>query len=218
MIIKKKSRYKHLIFDFDGVLVESNDIRFEGFQLLFKDFPNDKVHHLIQYARSNGGMSRYEKIRYFFEEILTEPISDDNVQKLAKRYSELVKDKVIRAKPVSGSLEFLSSYGKKYDLAIVSGSDQEELRDICKTRKIDHFFIEILGSPVSKESNIALLLSKMEWERKSCLFIGDSINDLDAAMANEIDFIARDSGIVKWNLMPDVVVMPDLSYLQFHLL
>lgn len=218
MIIKKEARYKHLIFDFDGVLVESNDIRFEGFKLLFKDFPDDKVHRLIQYARLNGGMPRYQKIRYFFEEILTEAISDDDVQKLAKQYSELVKDEVVRAKPVKGSLKFLSSYNKKYDFAIVSGSDQEELRDICKTRKIDQFFIEILGSPVTKESNLALLLSKMQWERKSCLFIGDSINDLDAAIVNEIDFIARYSGIVNWNLIPDVVVIPDLSQLQFHLL
>ena len=209
--------YKHLIFDFDGVLVESNEIRFEGFQLLFRDFPTHQVEKLVQFARLNGGLSRYEKIRYFFEKILNEPISADNIKALAKQYSELVKQKVIDAEPVKGSLEFLSNYKNNYDFAVVSGSDQEELRDVCKDREIDHFFLEILGSPASKESNIALLLSKMGWGRKSCLFIGDSINDFDAARANGIDFIGRNSNLINWGLMGNLTVVEDLSELHLYL-
>ena len=209
--------YKHLISDFDGVLVESNEIRFEGFQLLFRDFPTHQVEKLVQFARLNGGLSRYEKIRYFFEKILNEPISADNIKALAKQYSELVKQKVIDAEPVKGSLEFLSNYKNNYDFAVVSGSDQEELRDVCKDREIDHFFLEILGSPASKESNIALLLSKMGWGRKSCLFIGDSINDFDAARANGIDFIGRNSNLINWGLMGNLTVVEDLSELHLYL-
>ena len=57
---------------------------------------------------SNGGMSRYEKIKYFFEEIRNEIISGDRVQVLSRQYTELVKQKVIDAESVQGSLEFLS--------------------------------------------------------------------------------------------------------------
>ena len=78
--------YKHIIFDFDGVLAETNYIRFEGFELLFKDYPSDQVNRLVQYAMNNGGISRYEKIRLFFEQIRQEPISDDSVHFLAKPY------------------------------------------------------------------------------------------------------------------------------------
>lgn len=211
-------KYKHLIFDFDGVLVESNAIRFEGFRLLFRNYPEDQVQRLVQYAKSNAGISRYEKIRYFFEKIRNEPISDDNVKTLAKQYSELVKQKVIDADPVTGSLEFLSYYYNNYDFAIVSGSDQEELREVCKARKIDHFFIEILGSPVSKELNLVKLLSKRGWEKESCLFIGDSINDLNAALVKGIDFIGRDSGLENWSLVGNITVISDLSQLHLHLL
>ena len=210
-------KYKHLIFDFDGVLVESNEIRFDGFRLLFKNYPQDQVERLVLYAKINGGLSRYEKIKYFFKQIRNEPIRDDNVQLLAKQYSELVKQKVIDAEPVKGSLEFLSNHKNNYDFAVVSGSDQEELRDVCKARKIDHFFLEILGSPTSKESNIALLLTKMGWGRKSCLFIGDSINDFDAARANGIDFIGRNSNLINWGLMGNLTVVDDLSELHLYL-
>ena len=210
-------KYKHLIFDFDGVLVESNEIRFDGFRLLFKNYPQDQVERLVLYAKINGGLSRYEKIKYFFKQIRNEPIRDDNVQLLAKQYSELVKQKVIDAEPVKGSLEFLSNHKKNYDFAVVSGSDQEELRDVCKAREIDHFFLEILGSPASKESNIALLLTKMGWGRKSCLFIGDSINDFDAARANGIDFIGRNSNLINWGLTGNLTVVDDLSELHLYL-
>ena len=210
-------RYKHIIFDFDGVLADSNNIRLEGFRMIFKDFPEHQVQQLIEYAKLNGGISRYEKIRYFFEQIRNESIFDDKVQLLAKRYSELVKQNVIDAAPVKGSLNFLSTYHDKYDFAVVSGSDQEELREVCKARKIEHFFVEILGSPTTKESNIDILLKKTGWGKKECLFVGDSINDYDAARKNDIDFLARNTGLMDWGSVKTLLVLNDLSELDSFL-
>ena len=210
-------KYKHLIFDFDGVLAETNEIRFEGFRLLFADYPHNQVQKLVEYAKLNGGTSRYEKIKYFFTAIRGEPITEAGVQVLAKRYSELVKDKVISAKPVEGSIEFLSCYYNKYDFAIISGSDQEELREVCRIRKIDHYFDEILGSPVNKESNMNSLMEKTEWDNKLCLYIGDSINDLNAARTNNISFVGRSSGLVDWSTTDNVDAINDISQLQFYL-
>ena len=143
-------RYKHIIFDFDGVLAETNEIRFEGFMSLFEDYPKSGLQRLTPYLRENGGLSRYEKIRYFLEEIRHEKISFDRVQVLARQYSELVTQKVIAAPPVEGSLEFLNSQRSNYDFAVVSSSDEEELKKVCRLRGIDHFFARIFGSPSSK--------------------------------------------------------------------
>jgi len=209
--------YKHIIFDFDGVLAETNYIRFEGFELLFKDYPSDQVNRLVQYAMNNGGISRYEKIRLFFEQIRQEPISDDCVQFLAKRYSDLVKEKVADAEPVRGSLEFLNRYHRDYDFAVVSGSDQEELREVCRVRKIDHFFVEILGSPTAKELNITFLLATTGWDKKDCLFVGDSINDYEAAQKNDIDFLARNAGLTDWGSVKVLSILNDLSELDSFL-
>jgi HAD superfamily hydrolase (TIGR01549 family) len=209
-------KYKHLIFDFDGVLVESNEIRFDGFRLLFADYPHDQVQKLVEYAMSNGGMSRYEKIKYFFEEVRNEIISGDRVQVLSRQYTELVKQKVIDAEPVQGSLEFLSNNYTNYDFVIISGSDQEELREVCQVRKIYQLFLKILGSPERKEINLSRLLSEEGWDNRSCLFIGDSLNDLEAAQINNIDFIARESGLVEWDSMVNTTVIKDLTQLQSH--
>lgn len=209
-------KYKYLIFDFDGVLAESNDIRFDGFRLLFEGYPEKEVKQLLRYAIANGGMSRYDKIRYFFENILKEKVSKEKVMLFAKRYSELVKTRVVNALPVKGSLEFLSEYKDRFKFALVSGSDQEELRDVCRQRGIKDYFVEILGSPENKERNIAMLLADKGWEKSMCVFIGDSINDLDAARENGVYFIARNSNIVDWKSL-GVVFIENLSQLYLHL-
>ena len=131
-------KYQYIIFDFDGVLVESNEIRFNGFRRLFKSFPQEQVEELVNYAKANGGVSRYKKIAYFFTEIRQEPICEESVNKWADQFSKLVEQEIVEAQSVQGSLEFLEKHGGHLDFAIVSGSDQVELRNICKKRKIDH--------------------------------------------------------------------------------
>ena len=191
-------KYRYIIFDFDGVLVESNEIRFSGFRKLFKDFPQEQVERLVTYAKANGGVSRYKKISYFFSEIRQEPISDESVNKWADQFSKLVEQEIVEAQSVQGSLEFLEKHVDHLDFAIVSGSDQVELKNICKKRKIDHFFKSILGSPVDKKENIAALLTDLNWEHNKSLYVGDSNNDLEAAQANNLEFIGRCSGLVDW--------------------
>ena len=100
---------------------------------------------------------------------------------MSHEYSNLVKQRIIESKPVEGSLEFLSQYHNVFDFAIISGSDQEELIEICRVRGIHHYFTEILGAPLSKEENFNKLFLKTGWQREDALFVGDTTNDLDAA-------------------------------------
>jgi phosphoglycolate phosphatase-like HAD superfamily hydrolase len=205
-------KYQHIIFDFDGVLAESNEIRFNGFRKLLKDYPQDQVEQLVQYAKANGGVSRYKKIIFFFNVIRKEPISSKSVDDWADQFSKLVKRDVTEARPVKGSLDFLKKYFNHFDFAIVSGSDQKELREVCRDRGIDHFFKSILGSPVEKKNNIAALLSDLNWEHSNSLYVGDSHNDLEAAEANSVDFIGRYSGLTDWKSR-DTPFVTDLNFL-----
>ncbi len=193
-----KKKYKQIIFDFDGVLVESNSIRIEGFRKLFKSYPENQVAHLVSYVTGNGGVSRYKKIEYFLKNFSNEFFDEETVSQLAIEYSCLVKQKVIEAQAVKGSLGFLREFSPSYDFAIVSGSDQEELQDVCRKRGIHHFFSSILGSPREKSNNITDLILDSGWDRRFVLYVGDSKNDLDAARAGGIDFLGRSSGLVDW--------------------
>lgn len=191
-------KYRHILFDFDGVLAQTNEIRFQGFAELFPDITGDQSARFMSFVKANGGLSRYGKIRYLYENVLHEPISESDVNRLAGEYSRLVTERIIEAPAVPGSLECLDAFSGTYDLAIVSGSDQQELRNVCRARGIDHYFVEILGSPKEKRDNILGLLSSRAWENQECVYVGDALNDRDAAAEVAIGFIGRNSGMVDW--------------------
>jgi len=64
-----------IIFDFDGVILESNHVRTEGFKLLLegRKYDADTVARFIRFHEKNAGLSRYYKLRYLFYEILNQP-------------------------------------------------------------------------------------------------------------------------------------------------
>ncbi len=85
--------FKHIIFDFDGVLAETNEIRFDGFQEVFKGYPPEQLATLDRWSRANGGLSRYVKIKHFFNSIREERVSEERVseERLAGYVKQLVE-------------------------------------------------------------------------------------------------------------------------------
>ncbi len=79
-------------------------------------------------------------------------------------------------------------YHQKSKFHIVSGSDQNELRYLCKALKIDDYFVSIHGSPTPKKELVANLLNQHNYPIAECVLIGDSMNDYEAAVHNKIEF------------------------------
>ena len=65
---------KNILFDFDGVILDSMPIREYGFRKIFENYDVALVEKLLVYHNQNGGLSRYVKIRYFFEKLLYKKI------------------------------------------------------------------------------------------------------------------------------------------------
>lgn len=182
-----------IIFDFDGVLVESFDVKSEAFRDLLKDYPED-IDAFMKYHVENGGVSRYEKIRFFFKQLRKEPISEQDVLKWCERYGELVVQKVIDSKFVKGAEQLLKACYGRYEMFVVSGTPEEELKLIIRKRKLEHFFKGIFGSPEKKTAIVQRILSEHKIDPKKVVFVGDARTDLDAARDHHIAFIARLSG------------------------
>ncbi len=180
---------KVILWDFDGVILDSMKVRDYGFQEIFKHFNTKKVEDLIVYHRVNGGLSRYVKIRYFYEEILSKDISEDEVNHYADQFSDIMKQKLIdKNNLISDCLDFIKREYKNYKFHIVSGSDQEELRYLCKELGIDHLFLSIHGSPTPKKQLVSDLMSTHKYLNNETCLIGDSVNDYEAAIHNKIGF------------------------------
>ena len=180
---------KVIIWDFDGVLIDSNSIRDDGFEIVLAQFPKNQIGRLIEYHHENGGLSRYVKFRYFFEEIRGERISDDEVRKWSSAFSEVMLKRLCDTKLlIKDSLDFVRANKDKYQMYIASGSDQTELRYLCKYLDIDNLFRSIHGSPKPKIEIVSQIIRNNKYDTSECILIGDSQNDLEAAFNNGIEF------------------------------
>lgn len=181
---------KAILFDFDGVLVDSVDVKTAAFAEIFKDFPTEAKKQALDYHLRHGGISRYEKIRYAWETVLGKKISDAEVNALARKFGELSDAKVVEAPAVPGSLEFLEKNFGRYKFFVVSGTPETELRRIVAQRGMTRFFFEVHGSPAKKVDLINQILGRHGYKRDEVVFVGDSITDYDAATQAGVTFVS----------------------------
>ena len=179
-----------LILDFDGVILESVEVKTEAFRELFS-FAPDHVEEIVEFHRQNGGMSRYEKIRYIYAEILNEPLAEERFTELVDRFSGLVLDGVLASSPVVGVEEFLECYSSKIPIYVVSATPGAEIREIVRRRGMDRYFKHVYGSPRSKSDCIREILNETRTDPGHALFAGDAPNDWKAAQEAGIRFVAR---------------------------
>ncbi len=191
--MKRRMNLKHietLFFDFDGVIVDSLDIKTQAFGELFRDYGEDIVKKVMYYHMNNSGVSRYEKFKYYYSKILHKEISQDIMNDLNNRFSQLVLEKVVKAPTVAGVIDFLKKLNNdRKNCFVVSATPQDEIRHIAKLKQLDGFFKEIVGSPMTKKENLRHLVNKYALDRTKAIYCGDAKSDYEAAVENNIDFI-----------------------------
>ncbi|UJP64469.1 HAD family hydrolase [Mongoliitalea daihaiensis] len=182
---------KVIFWDFDGVLMDSNSIRDLGFEHVLAEFPKEEVDQLLAFHQANGGLSRYVKFRYFFEEIRKKSISDSDILIWAERFSLIMKELLVNPELLmEETLNFVKENQGEYIMHITSGSDQNELRFLCESMGIDNLFTSIHGSPKPKKEWVKELIEMHGYKKEECVLIGDSYNDYEAANSSNIHFMA----------------------------
>ena len=126
---------KYLLFDFDGVLAESVNIKTEAFRKMYLSHGEDFANKVVEFHEANGGVSRYEKFKVFNGDWLGETITEEKVNELADVFSNLVVKGVVNAQEVKGANEFLET-SKKYTKFIITGTPTIEIKPILEQRKI----------------------------------------------------------------------------------
>ncbi|SHO65383.1 HAD family hydrolase [Algoriphagus zhangzhouensis] len=198
--MKDLEKYEVILWDFDGVILDSMPTRELGFRKVLEEYPKEQVEELIQFHYKNGGWSRYVKFRYFFEEILGKEVTTDFISELCSKFSRIMLD-LLSSKEllILDSLGYIQGNFSNQEMHIVSGSDQKELRLLCQQLDIHTYFSSINGSPTPKIELVKNLLQIIPFSRSEIVLIGDSRNDLEAAEINGIDFF----GYNNWDLQKD---------------
>ncbi len=191
-------KYKVILWDFDGVIMDSMPVRSKGFEEVLKQYPAEQVQELLAFHHKNGGLSRYVKFRYFFEKIRGVSITEEEVNNLSFDFSAIMLSLLINEKLlIQDAVNFIKKYHSSFAMHIVSGSDQTELRKICEALGLSGYFKSIHGSPTPKTELVRQVLEANNYNKVDVVLIGDSVNDYDAAEKNGIGFYGYNSEAVR---------------------
>jgi phosphoglycolate phosphatase-like HAD superfamily hydrolase len=199
------SSYQTLVFDCDGVLLDSNRVKTEAFRLAALPYGTTAAERLVQHHVENGGVSRYKKFEHFLEKIVPAAAVLDGTPRDFPDYDALLSayaaavHEGLRNCAVAEGLEQLREKTPHARWLVVSGGDQAELRAVFDERGIaDYFDGGIFGSPDSKGDIVARELAAGNIKRPA-LCLGDSRLDHEVAVANGFDFIFMN----QWTDMPE---------------
>ena len=205
---------KVIVLDFDGVIVESLDIKTQAFRDLFSDYP-EHIDDIMSYHIEHNAISRYIKFEYIVTHILGETYDEARTRELGARFSQLVQQKVTECPYVNGTEEFLTYFSARVPLYVASSTPKEELDEIIKARGIDRHFKGTYGTPWQKYDVLQKVMLEEKVTPEMVAYIGDSNEDLAVAQKTAVFFIGRmnqepfnDSAIPAY---------PDLVGVKLHL-
>lgn len=203
-----------IILDFDGVVIESNNIKTQAFEKVFSRFPQYKE-AMMQFHYENISISRVEKFNYLAT--LMGRSADSKLKNdLANKFAQHVLEDILTVPLVEGAEKFLKIYKGQIPLYLASVTPAHELNNILEKRDLLHWFDGVYGCPPWTKANAILdILSRNSINPSNGLLIGDSAGDQQAAIETGIQFIARDSGLA-FDKPPELLFL-DLSEIADHL-
>lgn len=188
MILNSFNQYDLVIFDCDGVLIDSNLLKCEAFGKSVSEYQDNIVESFVDHCKKTFGVSRYVKFKEFFNEFAIEPFDDTKYQLFLKRYANLCKELYYEAyltPSVERVLSLLNDSG--YKLFVASGSDEKELIEVFENRNLINYFIKVYGSPKKKTECVSEILENNPGLK--AIFIGDALSDLKVSKEHNLDFI-----------------------------
>ena len=181
-------RYSSLVFDCDGVVLNSNKLKTQAFYQAALPYGEAPAKALVDYHVANGGISRYRKFAYFLSHLVPRNVDGPGLDKLLQVYASKVREGLMACES-DPALLLLRELTPSKSWFIVSGGDQAELREIFSARGLDHLFDGgIFGSPDSKDEILSRELQAGRILRPG-LFIGDSRYDHQASVNAGLDFV-----------------------------
>lgn len=181
---------KAAIFDWDGTITDSNNIKTEAFVELFQSACPQAAGYIREYQQNRGGISRFEKFRHYIRHFFHREASAAELEDFGRRYAALCRPKLLNAPFIPGAVETLRKLSlEKIPVFIVTGSPATEIRELAAARNLLPLIHHIYGSPPTKDVLLAVLLAENRLVPEETVFFGDAPTDCEAARINKIPFI-----------------------------
>jgi len=180
-----------IIFDCDGVILESVSVKTRAFRRLAEPFGSEAADRLVMYHAAHGGVSRYKKFEWLYREVLGRESTQEELAELGRRFAEIAFEEVCRCDLVPGIEEVLLRRHGRTPMYVCSGTPHEELQAVLRLRGLDRYFAGIYGTPPAKTELLREIIRQAGVDPASAVMVGDSVTDRDAAAAVGTQFYGR---------------------------
>jgi len=212
---------KVIVFDFDGVIVDSNVIKKE---VMLGLFPGDarRTQIIGQILSKHPKATRFLIIRETLRRLGTEEEKlEDLVYKYSDKFREAVRDSILEKGFFKGVPETLRTLKENYKLYINSSTPREALDEVVDGLKIRSLFDGIYGrvgdveSIVAKQENLKTIFEREKVNGEQTLFVGDGEDDRETAEIHNCKFIGIKNEFNKWQdenfpLLIDINNIPEM--------
>jgi len=188
--MRKLQTYKTIVFDCDGVLLNSNKTKVQAYYDVAKRMggTDAQAQAFVDYHIAQGSFPRNGKIKYYLEHIVQQPETPALMQQYLDTFDQILDESLMDCELAAG-LFTLKEQTKGARWMVLSGGDQVGLRQIFERRQLTQYFeCGIFGGPEIKENVLAREKANGNIEFPA-LFIGDSKYDHQASTGAGLDFI-----------------------------
>ncbi len=188
---------KVLVFDVDGVLLDSKGVKRESWRGVFADRSREDDKLLQAKVDARVG-DRYAIIRQTLWELGESADLDKKIARYAARYDELVREGIRERGVFPGVLEMLARLIRRYPLYVNSFTPDKALRATLELFDLAKHFRGIYGSSRSKVLNLKDIGVREGMWSGHLLMIGDEPGDDEAASAVGCRFLGIADKVNGW--------------------
>jgi HAD superfamily hydrolase (TIGR01549 family) len=189
---KRIDSLRAVVFDFDGVILESADIKTDAFLAMYAHYP-EHLAEIRRYHLANTGISRYVKFEHIQRVILGLSYTEEDRRRLSAEFERFTHEKIFTCPQVPGAEELLRRLQGRVLRIVASGTPQAELDRIVAGRGMGGWFDEVWGTPRTKPEILREVLARHALDPQSVLMVGDGMSDYQAAREIGTRFLAREA-------------------------
>ena len=196
---------KSIVFDLNGVLIDTTELNASIFEMLFEAFGEGIGAKAAEHYRYNGGIPRRKRMKMYIEMFTEADADDETVDMLTEMFSGFFRMNIDSIELLPGVEEFFEQNKGKYTFFISSGATTGDTKAILEKKGLLQYFREIFGSPDSKTEHLKTIMHKYSLSGDEIVFVGDAPADAQAATEAGVKFVARRTKEHHWHDYPYVI-------------